>query len=89
MVSKKQPKKVEAIKIPKEPVLKFKSFAILFFQDSIQNVNEEMKHLKSMRKHHMDVLKKLLPLKEEDVIKHFSDIPEMMQAYQDLLKEQE
>ena len=71
----------------KEPPLKFKSFALLFFQDSIQNINQEINHLKGMRKHHMEVLRKLLPMSDENVVKHFSDIPEMMKAYEDLLKE--
>lgn len=70
-----------------KPILKFKSFALLFFQDSIQNINQELAHLKNMRKHHMEVLRKVLPMTDEAAETHFKDIPEMKQAYEDLLKE--
>jgi hypothetical protein len=70
----------------KKETIKFKTFAMLFFQDSLQTVNAELAHLKNMQKFYMKNMRKLLHLKEEKVIEMFKDMPEMQAAYQDYLK---
>lgn len=70
----------------KQAPMKFKTFVMLFFQEQLQALQEEKKELVNMQKFYKKSMEKVLPLKDEDVYKHFKDIPDLKNAYEDLLK---
>jgi hypothetical protein len=78
-------KHAESLGAKKVP-MKFKTFVMLFFQEQMQNANAEIKHLKDVQKFYKKNMEKLLPLSDADCRKHLKDIPDLLNAYEDMLK---
>jgi hypothetical protein len=70
----------------KKPTMKFKTFVMLFFQEQMQNCNAEIKHLKDVQKFYKKNMERILPLSNADCRKHLQEIPDLMNAYEDMLK---
>lgn len=70
----------------KEPAMRFKSFVLLFFQESIQGANKEIEYQKDLRKFYMKSMRKLLHLTDAQVKEHCKDLKELNDAYEDFLK---
>lgn len=68
--------------------IKFKTFVMLFFQDSIQDANKEIAHQKDLRIFYMKNMRKLLHMKEEDILK-MKEVDKLGEAYKDYLKLEE
>lgn len=77
--------KTQSLDSSKEPLMRFKSFVLLFFQDSIQGANKEIQYQKDLRKFYMKSLRQLLPMTDEQIEKHCKQYPELNKAYEEFI----